>query len=441
MLVILSGPSTVGKSYCISQFTSKFDFETVVPFTTRSPRQLESEGVHYHYVSKTDLETISNNFSKGYWIRPFDEHYYGYTQESIDKLPEDSENWIIHADTRMALQIKNRFRTGVYTVFIDYQTEDKHLKRLQERFNADELQKRLQHDKEEKANKGKFDTVIESDDLDIITQELFGYLSTLVVQPLHSEHVYPGTLSDVEILRSIRDPNGGIRVEGITEEELENRVQGWTLDLTLDKKYFRVKKKFFRFRIFDLAYSNQKDVTERFPDKAVNQEDGIVLKRGEFILGLTVEKITLPKNIVGLVSGRSSYARAGITIEFSQNVLQSGHSDCIPLQIKNNLPYPVRIYPGTGIAQVIFFKTTNQTNKMYERQFNPKYIGRNHDYRSRIYDDPVHEKVKEIKKNLPIKWHKKIFDKIVFEELIKLVFTVAGAIIIAYLVIAFGLKP
>ena len=387
MLLILSGPSTVGKSYSISQFTELYAFETILPFTTRDPRDMEYEGVHYHFVSKAELKKISYNFTKGYWAQPFGDHYYGYP-EIIASLPEESKNWIIHAETGLALDIKKRHPDGTYLVFIDYKDDKKHEERLQQRFaNLKDIDSRLRHDKAERDNKQYFDNVIISDDIDEIARDLYRYVSTIVVQPIRSYGLYPGTLSDIDIINSIKDPNG-IKVEGLAEHELDRRVQGWTLDLTLGTRYFRVKKRLFKFEIFDLAYSNENDMIKRFPDQAADAKNlyGIVLKQGEFILGTTAEKITLPKNIVGLVSGRSSYARAGIAIEFSQNVLQSGHNDTVPLQIKNNLPYPVRIYPGTGIAQVVFFKTSNQTDKMYSRQFNPKYIGRNNDFRSRIYD-------------------------------------------------------
>lgn len=107
----------------------------------------------------------------------------------------------------------------------------------------------------------------------------------------------------------------------------------------------------------------------------------------EFILTSTVERLTVPDNMVCMISGRSSYSRIGISVELSQVLLQPGHSDAVPLQIRNNLPYSIVIYPGTLIVQAVFLRTVSPSGTPYSRAPGAKYLAVHDDVRSRYYMD------------------------------------------------------
>lgn len=79
-----------------------------------------------------------------------------------------------------------------------------------------------------------------------------------------------------------------------------------------------------------------------------------VMKPHSFILGSSVEHFSMPENMIGLVVGKSTYARVGIQIETS--ILEPGWKGNINLFIHNNTPYPAPIYIREGIAQVLFIK-------------------------------------------------------------------------------------
>lgn len=65
MLVTLSGPSGVGKSFCIEYLSVHLGFNSITPYTTRQPRMTESEGIHYHFRSEIELRQLTGNFQQG----------------------------------------------------------------------------------------------------------------------------------------------------------------------------------------------------------------------------------------------------------------------------------------------------------------------------------------------------------------------------------------
>lgn len=121
MLIVISGPSCVGKSFCFEYLVARYGFQTLTPYTARPPRISESEGIHYHFRSGPELRELSGGFSKGYWARPLDQHWYGYSSH-VDELPGDVANWIVQAYSDIALEIKKR-HANVTTVFLDFATE------------------------------------------------------------------------------------------------------------------------------------------------------------------------------------------------------------------------------------------------------------------------------------------------------------------------------
>lgn len=73
---------------------------------------------------------------------------------------------------------------------------------------------------------------------------------------------------------------------------------------------------------------------------------------GEFLLGRTVETVTLPRHVTGLVCDKSTYARCGITLQ--NTVIEAGFSGTITLEITNHNCRPVILRAGEGIAQILF---------------------------------------------------------------------------------------
>lgn len=92
--------------------------------------------------------------------------------------------------------------------------------------------------------------------------------------------------------------------------------------------------------------------------ETINTNGSFIMPPYSFILGLTVEEISLPDDVNVLVIGKSTYARCGIFINITsiENGTRIGN---VVLEISNASCNPVKIYTGdSGISKFLFFKTS-----------------------------------------------------------------------------------
>jgi len=73
-----------------------------------------------------------------------------------------------------------------------------------------------------------------------------------------------------------------------------------------------------------------------------------------YVLGVSVEKMQMPPDIAGIVTGKSTLARVGIIVNITP--LEPGWEGYITLEFKNTLPLPVKLYANEGVAQINFHK-------------------------------------------------------------------------------------
>jgi len=106
-------------------------------------------------------------------------------------------------------------------------------------------------------------------------------------------------------------------------------------------------------------------------------DQNIVLKPQQFILGATVERFCLPKDIVGQLTGKSSLARLGVMVHVTAGFIDAGFSHPpaqITLEIVNVGNRPVRLHAGMSIAQMVFTRTA-ECHVPYNKKPNAKYNG------------------------------------------------------------------
>lgn len=93
-----------------------------------------------------------------------------------------------------------------------------------------------------------------------------------------------------------------------------------------------------------------------------------------FALGRSIEYMRMPRNVTGIVLGKSTYARCGIVTNFTP--LEAGWEGHITIEISNTTPLPARIYANEGIAQVLFFASDDVCRISYaDRPGGGKYQG------------------------------------------------------------------
>ncbi len=165
MLYVITGPSCVGKTTCVFCLCKYHNFQTIIGYTTRMPRQTEEDGYHYYFSSEDKLRVQFKDFKKGYWARPLSNNWYGFTSDSIDSLATiKSNNWIVQANVDVALEIKKNNPAAVL-VFLDFNDDEVMESRIQYRFgsNQEELGERIRHGENERKFKSQFDYIFESD--------------------------------------------------------------------------------------------------------------------------------------------------------------------------------------------------------------------------------------------------------------------------------------
>lgn len=116
---------------------------------------------------------------------------------------------------------------------------------------------------------------------------------------------------------------------------------------------FRLSHEFFFFRPPPgLDCIDPKDIKPECFEK--NICNPCLLPPNQFVLASSMEFFRIPRNILGLCTGKSTYSRCGIIVTLTP--LEPEWEGRITFPIYNTTPFPVRLYPGEGVAQVLFLE-------------------------------------------------------------------------------------
>lgn len=102
-----------------------------------------------------------------------------------------------------------------------------------------------------------------------------------------------------------------------------------------------------------------------FDEKSFVSFDGdvCIVPPNSFALARSVEYFRIPRNVLCICLGKSTYARAGIVTNVTPFEPEwEGH---VTIEISNTTPLPAKIYGGEGIAQVIFFEADEVCETSY----------------------------------------------------------------------------
>lgn len=91
----------------------------------------------------------------------------------------------------------------------------------------------------------------------------------------------------------------------------------------------------------------------------------VVIPPNSFALGVSMEYFRIPRDIVGICLGKSTYARCGIIVNITP--LEPEWEGFLTIEISNTAPLPAIVYPGEGIAQVIFFHNRHGGDEKIDR--------------------------------------------------------------------------
>jgi len=99
----------------------------------------------------------------------------------------------------------------------------------------------------------------------------------------------------------------------------------------------------------------------------ITDEKPYLLQSGEFLLGHTLQNVTVGASLGFMIEGRSTLARVGLTIVQTAMMVYPGHSDRpVTLELANHGPNPILLYPRMKIARVVLFELKTPSSVRYD---------------------------------------------------------------------------
>ncbi len=183
------------------------------------------------------------------------------------------------------------------------------------------------------------------------------------------------------MLLSDRDILAEIEAHRISVEPYDaSMIQPSSIDFRLDR-YFRVFEN-HKYPHIDPA-ADQSDLTRVVEAEG---EEPFILHPGEFVLGSTLEVVSLPDDLAARVEGKSSLGRLGLLTHATAGFVDPGFSGHVTLELANVATLPIKLYPGMKIGQLCFFRLTSPAEHPYgSAKYGSRYQGQRGPTPSRSY--------------------------------------------------------
>jgi dCTP deaminase len=119
------------------------------------------------------------------------------------------------------------------------------------------------------------------------------------------------------------------------------------------------------FKVFSNVFNAIVDPKNFDPKSFVDiKADVCIIPPNSFALASTIEYFRIPRDILTICLGKSTYARCGIIVNVTPFEPEwEGH---VTIEISNTTPLPAKIYANEGIAQVLFFQSDEECDVSYK---------------------------------------------------------------------------
>ena len=118
------------------------------------------------------------------------------------------------------------------------------------------------------------------------------------------------------------------------------------------------------FKIFTNVYSAVVDPKHFNPRSMVDYKGEVcIIPPNSFALARTIEYFRIPRDVLTICVGKSTYARCGIIVNVTP--FEPEWEGFVTLEISNTTPLPAKIYANEGIAQVLFFQADDECEVSY----------------------------------------------------------------------------
>ena len=153
---------------------------------------------------------------------------------------------------------------------------------------------------------------------------------------------------------------------GMIEPFVENQVRAGVVSYGLSSFGYDIRVA-DEFRIFTPATGQLTVVDPKAVDEramAPFRGEVCIIPPNSFALARTVEYFRIPRNILTICLGKSTYARCGIIVNVTP--FEPEWEGYVTLEFSNTTPLPAKIYAGEGCAQVLFFESDEICETSYK---------------------------------------------------------------------------
>ena len=172
--ITISAPSGSGKTtLCKALQKVESEIQWSISYTTRKRRQIEEDGVDYHFVSQSKFENfiLSDYFIEWENVHGF---YYGTAKNTLDSAIKNHKTLLLEMDVKGSMNIKRLYPDNTFSIFIIPPSLEHLRERLKKRGTDTKnvIEIRLKRFQQEMAFKNKFDYVMVNEELDLAKIEL-----------------------------------------------------------------------------------------------------------------------------------------------------------------------------------------------------------------------------------------------------------------------------
>lgn len=151
--------------------------------------------------------------------------------------------------------------------------------------------------------------------------------------------------------------------EGMIEPFIDTQVRDGVISYGVSSYGYDVRIA-NEFKIFTNVYSAIVDPKDFNPKSMVDfVGDVCVIPPNSFVLARTVEYFKIPRKVLTICVGKSTYARCGLIVNVTP--FEPEWEGYVTLEVSNTTPLPAKVYANEGIAQVLFFEADEECDISY----------------------------------------------------------------------------
>jgi guanylate kinase len=167
LVLIVSGPSGSGKSTLVEKILELPGTVLSISCTTRQPRNTESDGKWYNFVSEAEFKAMVERGEFLEYAQVFGKNWYGTPSKWLDRARESGKDLVLEIDVQGALQVKAKL-PGSVSMFVLPPSRAELEQRIRRRGqdSEDEIHRRLERAGKEMLSYSSYDFAIINDDLE-----------------------------------------------------------------------------------------------------------------------------------------------------------------------------------------------------------------------------------------------------------------------------------